>query len=309
MRDLRLVGLSDDRRHVVLRNDTGDEFRVAADERLRVALRGDRARLGQLEIQMDSALRPRDIQARIRAGESPEALAGATQTPLERIMGYAVPVLAEREHMCERARRATVRRKHTSGPTRLLGDAIAEQLQARDRDPDAVTWDSWRRDDGRWAVTVVPQSATPATYVFDVPGRYVVAADDEARSLVADMPPANDPTEMAIASAVAEANLHADIPVGPPPADADAPVTSIRQAPSLRTPPDEELAADAGTVVEPLEHQRAVGHDDVDAIARATSDGSGVDATGQGPRRRRDRRRTSVPSWDEIMLGGKPRRD
>ena len=154
MRDLRLVGLSEDRRHLLLRSDAGEQFRVLADERLRVAARGDRPRLGQLEIQMDSALRPRDIQARIRAGDTPEAVAAAADMPLERVMGYAVPVLAEREHICEQARRAALRRKHASGPTRTLGDVVDEELRRRGVDPGDARWDSHRRDDGRWTVTV-----------------------------------------------------------------------------------------------------------------------------------------------------------
>jgi hypothetical protein len=40
-------------------------------------------RSAQLEIPMDSVLRPRDIQARIRSGESPEALAQAAQTSVD----------------------------------------------------------------------------------------------------------------------------------------------------------------------------------------------------------------------------------
>ena len=308
MRDLRLVGLSEDRRHVILRSGTGEQFRIPADERLRVALRGDRPRLGQLEIEMDSALRPRDIQARIRSGETPEAVAAAAQVPLERIMGYAVPVLAEREHMCVRARRATLRRKHTTGPTRLLGDAVDEQLRQRGINPELARWDSWRRDDGRWAVCVTPPGGGPsATYVFDVPGRYVVASDEDSRALVGDRTPVDDPTEMAIASAVAEAQLTAIPPVSSDPVapDTDAAVTSIHRARSRRAPAGDELPLDGGPLPEPVEHARAVGDDDIDALARATADPS--PAQGKEPRRRRERRRTRVPSWDEIMFGGKPR--
>src|SRR5690606_24365193 len=79
MRDLSLVGLSEDRRYVLVRSASGERFRLPVDESLRAALSGDRARLGQLEIQMDSALRPRDIQARIRRGESPEEVADAAK--------------------------------------------------------------------------------------------------------------------------------------------------------------------------------------------------------------------------------------
>ncbi len=307
MRDLRLVEMSDDHSHLVLCSELDEQFRVPADERLRAALRGDRARLGQLEITMDNVLRPRDIQARIRSGETPEAVAASAQAPLERIMGYAVPVLAERAHFCERARRATIRRKHTSGPSRLLGDTVDDALRDRGSDPEAAQWDSWRRDDGRWAVTVRPaRDAATAMYVFDVPGRYVLAGDDEARSLIADLPPADDPTEMAIASAVAEAELSQ--PTEAAPSDAEPAVTSIRRARSLRTGVEEVLPREERPVDQPLEQVRAVGDNGIDAIARATSDPATAEANGRAMRRR-ERRRMSVPSWDEIMFGGKPGSD
>ena len=59
---------------------------------------------------MDSMLRPRDIQARIRAGETPESVAAAAQTTVDKVMPYAAPVLAEREHVAERAQRSSIRR-------------------------------------------------------------------------------------------------------------------------------------------------------------------------------------------------------
>ena len=70
--NLTLVGLTEDNQRLVLVSDSGEEFTLPADARLRAALRGEHSRLGQLEITMESSLRPRDIQARIRAGESPE---------------------------------------------------------------------------------------------------------------------------------------------------------------------------------------------------------------------------------------------
>ena len=75
MRDARMVGLSPDGRFVIVATETGEELAIAADDRLRAALRGDRPRLGQLEIEMESALSPREIQTRIRSGESVEDVA------------------------------------------------------------------------------------------------------------------------------------------------------------------------------------------------------------------------------------------
>ena len=171
MQDLTLVGLTEDRKKIVLVSDSGEKFTLPADEKLRAALRGDLARLGQLEIQMESALRPRDIQARIRAGESPETVAQAAQTTVDRIMSYATPVLAERAHIAERAQRASIRRRAGEGPTRILGDTVAEQLRSRNIDPDSVEWDSWRRDDGRWALVAslrADDRPRRAEFVFDV---------------------------------------------------------------------------------------------------------------------------------------------
>ena len=189
MQDLTLVGLSKDGKQLVLVSDSGEEFALPADAKLRAALRGDHARLGQLEIQMESALRPRDIQARIRAGETPEKVAAAANTSVEKIMGFATPVLAERAHIAERAQRSSVRRKAGEGPSKLLGDAVAERLRERNLSPDSVEWDAWRREDGRWTLVADYRSgekARHAEFLFDAPGRYVMAEDDEARWLVGE---------------------------------------------------------------------------------------------------------------------------
>ena len=71
MRELDVLGLNGDGTRIVCQDPAnGEEFSVAADEKLRAAARGDLSRIGQLEIEMESQLRPRDIQARIRAGAS-----------------------------------------------------------------------------------------------------------------------------------------------------------------------------------------------------------------------------------------------
>ena len=189
MQDLTLVGLTEDKKKLVLVSDSGEEYALPADAKLRAALRGDHARLGQLEIQMESALRPRDIQARIRAGESPESVAAAAQTSVDKIMGYATPVLAERAHIADRAQRSSVRRKAGEGPARLLGDAVEERLRSRNIAPGSVEWDAWRRDDGRWTLVAdyrSGDSAHHAEFLYDVPGRYVIAHDDEAKWLVGE---------------------------------------------------------------------------------------------------------------------------
>ncbi len=142
---------------------------------------------------MDSALRPRDIQARIRAGETPEAVAQAAQTSLDKIMPFAAPVLAERQHVADRAQRSSVRRRGgdggSHGGARTLGDIVAFHLRSLNVDPGTVTWDAWRREDGRWSLTgdfAAGKRSGSASFVFDAPGNYVVAENDDARWLLGE---------------------------------------------------------------------------------------------------------------------------
>ncbi|HQV21423.1 MAG TPA: septation protein SepH, partial [Gordonia sp. (in: high G+C Gram-positive bacteria)] len=64
MRELRVVGVDTDGKRVICQDpDTTERFAIVADERLRAAARGDLSRLGQIQIEMESSLRPREIQA------------------------------------------------------------------------------------------------------------------------------------------------------------------------------------------------------------------------------------------------------
>ncbi|HET8602984.1 MAG TPA: septation protein SepH [Marmoricola sp.] len=188
MQELTPVGLSKDGKRLVLLSASGQEFSVTVDHRLRAALRGDNARLGQLEMKMESALRPRDIQARIRAGESPEQVAAAAQTTVEAIMGFATPVLAERAHVAQTAQKSSVRRRsaESSSSARTLGDAAATTLSDLGIAEDEVAWDSWRRDDGRWTL-VADFGEHHAEFTYDQRGRYVSAENDHARLLTGEV--------------------------------------------------------------------------------------------------------------------------
>ena len=107
MRQLRVVGLGDDHETVILEDPIRHErFAVSGDERLRAAARGDVRRLGQMEIEVSSPLRPRDIQARVRAGESVDEVASAAGVSTSHVERFAYPVLLERARVAEIARRA-----------------------------------------------------------------------------------------------------------------------------------------------------------------------------------------------------------
>jgi hypothetical protein len=189
MTELRVMAVTGDGDRLVLRAPDGQEFFLAIDDRLRAAVRGDRARLGQIEIELDAQLRPRDIQARIRSGQTAEQVADLAGIPLERVRRFEGPVLAERAFMAERAQNTQVRRAgETHGPK--LGDVVRERLAQREPDHDSTQWDSWRREDGVWTVRLsfrIGGLPYDATWAFDPPRRLVTPADDEARLLSSDV--------------------------------------------------------------------------------------------------------------------------
>ena len=138
---------------------------------------------------MESALRPRDIQARIRAGASPEEVAEAAGVSVDRIAAFADPVMAERDYLAGLARTNPVRRRGETTSHRSLRNAVADALAARGIDADTARWDSWKLEDRRWQVRVAfEQAGAPreALFVFDAMGRFSVAANDEGRALIGD---------------------------------------------------------------------------------------------------------------------------
>jgi hypothetical protein len=185
MRDLRLVAVSPEGTHLVLEDGDQEQYRLRHDDRLAAVVR-DHARPRQLEIPVESQLSPRDIQARIRAGQSIADVAAAAGMPAARVERYAGPVLAEREHVVRQAQAAPSRR-HSTGPAPRLGELVETRLEEQQVAEDAVAWDAWRVEDDRWTVRLSYLAGARervAEWVFDPRGRVLTAANDEARWLV-----------------------------------------------------------------------------------------------------------------------------
>jgi hypothetical protein len=195
MRALRVVGITEGGGEfsVVLEDPAHRErFTVPADEQLRAAARGDLSRLGQIAIELESQLRPREIQARIRAGASVEQVAAAAGVPLQKIERFAYPVLLERSRTAEVAQRAHPMR--ADGPdSRTLGDVVAHTFGLRGQDYADAEWDSWKGEDGKWIVALswrAGRSDNRAHWTFQ-PGAHggtVTAVDEHASDLVEGLP-------------------------------------------------------------------------------------------------------------------------
>ena len=154
---------------------------------------------------MDDGLRPRDIQARIRAGQSSAQIATATGMDLDKVERFEAPVLAERAHIADRARTTEVRH---SAPGRTVEDVVIAAVKGRGVDPQTLEWDSWRRDDGLWTVTVAfgpDDDRRSGRCTYDLVARAVIPDDDIARSLLDpehEAEPAERPRLMSVPSPV-----------------------------------------------------------------------------------------------------------
>ena len=199
MQDLQLIGVHEDGEHLLLSGDDGARFRMPLDEPLRAALRRERPRLGQLQIEIDAGLRPRDVQSLIRAGVSAQEVAERAGWSVEKVHRYEGPILAEREHVAGLARTARLRARagvYGGGNAPTLSARVAERLKGRGVTATDATWDAWRADDGPWTVVLTFAAGgrqRQASWSFDLADRALSAVDDEARWLSEEVQPPKGP--------------------------------------------------------------------------------------------------------------------
>lgn len=288
MRELRVIGLEPDGSHVVCADaETGQKFRLPADDKLRAASRGDVARLGQIEIEMESQLRPREIQARIRSGASVEQVAEEAKIPISKVERFAYPVLLERSRAAEMAQGGhPVRDNGPTVPT--LSEIVTHAFRARGHSIDEATWDAWRDEDNQWVAQLQWQAGRTTNaahwrYQPDAHGGTILPLDDTATELIdpdcgrplrcltpvytaRDVDDTGDNDGSDREDVVAET-----ITLDPPPAVIDAEVEEVRPAAARLPEPDVEE----------------------DRPKLAPQQNPGKDKRGK----------PALPSWDDVLLG------
>ena len=195
MRALRVVGITEGggELSVVLEDSARQErFTVPADEQLRAAARGDLTRLGQIAIELESQLRPREIQARIRAGASVDQVAAAAGVPQPEDRAVRVPgaagAVAHGRGRPARAPDAGGRAGHPDAGRRRRA-----HLRPARAGVHSAEWDSWKGDDGRGSSRSPGGRGARTTarcWAFQ-PGAHggtVTAIDEHAHDLVEGLP-------------------------------------------------------------------------------------------------------------------------
>ena len=187
MQELRLVAVSEDGSYAILAvPGRSDRFLVPIDDRLRTVAKGQFSRLAQYEIEVENPLRPKEIQDRIRAGETAEEIADAAGIPADRVRRFEGPVLAERQYRAQEAQRATIRGHGEAVPGPRLGDIVTERLSRAAANAEITEWDSRKRPDGNWQVQlqfVIGGQTSIAEWIYDPRRRHVIPDDEHSKRL------------------------------------------------------------------------------------------------------------------------------
>jgi hypothetical protein len=195
VRPVRFVALSEDGRALVLADEVGRLLALPLDDRVTTVVRsggGTAARPANDPApgEPPPSLSPRDIQTRIRYGESADEVARIAGVPVDRVLRYAGPVLQERAMLAQHARRTTLK---TSESGASLAAVVDARLDQHGVDSEKISWDAYRRDDGCWRIVATwpsGKATAQAVWELDRTRSVVTPHDDMANYLCAERPTA-----------------------------------------------------------------------------------------------------------------------
>lgn len=224
-------------------------------------------------------LSPREIQDRIRSGQTVEELIEYSGMQPRKIESFAYPVLAERARIAELGKQSKPRR--IDGPAKLsLWEILATAFAARGQELADASWDAYRDPSGQWIVTVtwnVGHTTNVAEWSYQAEGlsALTIARNELAAELI-DPDFARRNRDLA-----PQANRAADT--------AD---TSVMPAAWQSS----------------AEPQRGHGEQDVPSQSDAADDDIDEAEFLQHPDAEQPKRKkkTVMPSWEDVLLGVRP---
>ncbi|TFH52975.1 DUF3071 domain-containing protein [Actinomyces viscosus] len=184
MVELELLGANGDT--IVMTDEDGERYSIVVDDALRAAVRRDRGAIVPptgTTSEGPAPLRPRQLQAYMRAGATAAEVAISTGMDVEHVRRFEGPVLAERQWAVSQAQSCRIGWEKDSP---LLGELVVDRLATRGVDPSSLEWDALREGRDPWLIMVTfVQSAEEkqARWSLDLTARAVHALDDEARWL------------------------------------------------------------------------------------------------------------------------------
>lgn len=177
---LHLVGRSKDGHSLYLEDSDGERYILEINDSVKSAVNAPVLKLAQFEDEPQGPPSPREIQSLIRAGHSIEDIALQRDIDIEKVERFAGPILRERSHIALQALNTLVRRDRTSEGRPLI-EVVVGRLKQSGVDQESLEWDSWRREDGSWTVTLrypTRDGEGLARWILDST-RHTLTADDE----------------------------------------------------------------------------------------------------------------------------------
>jgi len=270
MTELRLDGKSEDGSHLSLVDTDGNNYSLRISDTLRATV--NQPRLTSVPA-MDAVetISVKEIQRRLRAGDSFEQIAREGQTTVDKVERFSGPIMQEREYILESARNL-IMRKDIHRIDLTFREVVLAKLAARGVDTDEVSWNTWRQLDGTWHIELHYPNRDGngiATWNFDLSRRALDASDDNGAWLIDEEAPVRAPSTAMIYSE----------PSHPSRLEEVAPEPEIVRIADLLNAPEEKAETPRLAVIR--------------ETPSAADSQDGITA------------RAKVPSWDEIMFGRK----
>ena len=301
MIDLDLLGVGADEETLVFTDSEGRRYTTPITDELRGAVRRDRPRIEA--VSEDKPLRPREIQALLRAGARAVDIAREHNVEVSQITRYEAPVQAEKDYALSRALSSHIGSLPDSP---VMGDLVVDRLAARGVSPDSLNWSASRQADSPWVIQLTfVQGAVEHGAQWRLPSSgHLEAIDEEARWLTETASPTADEDDMQQREAlidqlnsqrgkpqeieydIDEDEEDEDLPHLPAGVESlAARIHSLTEARRSSTQADEETQSGAQTDEPPLPLEQ-------------------LEDVPSAPAPKKSKRR-SVPSWDEIVFGSR----
>jgi hypothetical protein len=195
MSELRLTGKNPEGTHLTLTNPIGEEFTVRISDTLRATV--NQPRLAAVVASDDvETMSVKEIQRRLRSGESMDAIARDGRISVEKVERFAGPILQERVYILDQAF-SVVLRKESARDQETFFDVVISRLAPMGVDSDSLSWNSWRIDDGTWTIDLAYPNRDghgSATWNFDLNRRSITATNENARWMLGQEPAARTQT-------------------------------------------------------------------------------------------------------------------
>ena len=224
-------------------------------------------------------LSPREIQDRIRSGQTVEELIEYSGMQPRKIESFAYPVLAERARIAELGKQSKPRR--IDGPAKLsLWEILATAFAARGQELADASWDAYRDPSGQWIVTVtwnVGHTTNVAEWSYQAEGlsALTIARNELAAELI-DPDFARRNRDLA-----PQANRAADT------ADtSEMPAAWQSSAEPQRGHGEQDVPSQSDTADDDIDEAEFLQHPDAEQPKR--------------------KKKTVMPSWEDVLLGVRP---